>query len=67
MKKMFTGTLTLFVTGLALLSASPVFAADLDTMDRKLAEIAEKQDSILQQLAEIKAELQVVKIRASSS
>ena len=33
--------------------------------DEKVSEIIQKQDEILQALAEIKAELEVVKIRAS--
>ena len=39
---------------------------DLDTkLSTKLDEISKKQDDILTQLADIKAELEIVKIRAS--
>ena len=45
--------------------ARSAFAADMDTLDRKLSAVVENQERILQQLAEVKSELQIVKVRAS--
>jgi hypothetical protein len=48
----------------AVLSAPPARAAESD-LARKLDEVIAKQDETLKQLADIRAELQVVKVRAT--
>ncbi len=50
--------------GFSLLAVAPPALADDEVMT-KLKTIAEKQDKILSELAEIKSELNIVKIRAT--
>ncbi len=51
--------------GAILLATLPSVRADEAVLVSKLDKLEEKQEQILKELAEIKAELQVVKIRAT--
>ena len=59
----------IFTVMVATFSASNIFAEEINSSDvmSKMREISEKQDRILAELETIKSELNVVKIRISSS